>query len=160
MRRLLRRRSRCAGPFSAAAGAGNHRTDDYGVDFLRGAIFAPAPAVLRWIRIELSDVLHDEHVTETVPALCSRLSASTAEPVDAAIVDFDAMSASELAQLGRARRSGFDGDLVALGRVAAETEDRLSIRIVLRRPFGSEALRTAIESIAEARAERVTDVDW
>ncbi len=135
------------------------RFSDYGTDRLRIAILAPDPAVLRWIRVELDDIVHDECVAVTAAELCTLLDETTEERFDAAVVDFDAMSLNDVALLRRARTNGFEGALVALGRVELETVRHLKISIVLSRPLGSETLRAAMESLAQGGAEHVTAVD-
>jgi hypothetical protein len=135
------------------------RPSDYGTDRLQIAIYAPDPNVLRWIRVELDDVAHDEHVVDTPAALCALLDEEADEPIEAVVVDFDAMTSADLVLLERVRVDGFAGGIVALGGVALETERRLRINIVLRRPLGSEGLRTAIEGLADSGGDRITAVD-
>jgi hypothetical protein len=111
-------------------------------------VFAPRPATTRWINEELAGEPYTIVAVPSMAVLVSRL----AERVDQiAIVDFEAVSADEIAAL-IAIRDTWTGELIALGRVEWNLRTLLRVRDMFMRPFGSEHLRQSLSNISADRS--------
>jgi len=114
--------------------------------------FAPRPSTLRWINEELTDEAIRIIAATSVVDLVARLS-ERANLI--AIVDFDALTESDVQDLLDVRGDRWTGALIALGRVEPDVRSVLGVREMLVRPFGSERLRKAMSEIRGPQSTQV-----
>src|SRR4051794_35739332 len=106
--------------------------------------YVRSPAVRRWIDAEhrghLGTVKHAATVAEAVGSIA----AGDRSLRSVLLVDVDDVQESQLHELELLVAPGWDGVLIALGRVSPRLRRRLRVALTLERPLGSEALRTLI----------------
>jgi len=114
--------------------------------------YAPRASTVRWINEELTDEAIRVIAVESVADLVARLAD---RPTMIAIVDFDALSETDIQALLNVRGDRWTGALIALGRVESDLRQVLGVREMVVRPFGSERLRKAMSEIRVAKATEV-----
>jgi hypothetical protein len=107
-------------------------------------VFAPRPATMRWINEELVGEPYKVIAVPSMAALVSRL-VERADQI--AIVDFDAVTDQDVAELAAIRDTTWTGELIALGRVEFDIRMLLRVREMFMRPLGSERLRRSLANI-------------
>jgi len=110
-------------------------------------VFAPDEVVARWISEELAGQPLSIQRAPYVKLLVAELVDLHPPRPQIAIVDFDALTAAEVFHLHAIREHGWFGTLIALGRASEELQASLNIERVLRRPFGTAALRKAVRDV-------------
>ena len=111
----------------------------------------------RWIAEELADGA-SAVVMDTLSDAIQVLSPRKRHHV--LVVDVDELDAQELVELHMVRSFGWRGTLIALGHVPEQMHTGLQIDHVVKRPFGSEALRAFVSGLdATVDTAEITLVD-
>ena len=107
--------------------------------------------VRRWVEEELAGT-HCVAVAATscADAIAAVLSMDPRSP-SVLVVDIDMLSPAQQSELSALGDHGWYGTFVALGDVSPALETALRITHVIRRPLGSEALRSICLALREAR---------
>ena len=109
-------------------------------------VYAPDPAVLRWVQEEIDDQRTTFYVVREMAELIWALTQDVPPRPQILVADFDSMSPGEVLELHSARERWF-GSIIALGAVTDDLKASLNIEYVLGRPLGSETLRKAIGQV-------------
>lgn len=109
--------------------------------------YARSAAVRRWIEAEhsghLGTVTHAANVKDAITAM-SRVGGSIRSVL---IVDADDVREHDLLDLEAFLVKGWGGVVVAIGRVSPRLKRRIGVALVIKRPLGSEALRTVLSDL-------------
>lgn len=126
----------------------------------RALVFAPAPAVARWIERELAPQrVSCQHARTVEQAVDSLVFAPPPRP-QLLIADLDAMTPVDVLQL-HAIRDGWFGLVVALGQVSPELAVSLRIHRELAPPFADGSLAEIVRGAPIMTATtRIETVAW
>lgn len=104
-------------------------------DQIRTLVFAPEPTRAAWIERELSHTPITVQVGRSARNVVAALTRDPAPRPDVLVVDFDAISPAELAELHKIRPGGWFGRLIGLGHVPPELRAVLGIAHALAPPL-------------------------
>jgi hypothetical protein len=136
-------------PDTARAGAAQMLRENS----LLAAVYAPNPAVQRWIESELDRDGCMMQSARSIQGLTKALTLDPAPRPNLLIIDLDGIEPVELIALHELRQQGWFGSIIGVGHAPAALRTSLMIDQVLTPPLVQDQLRDAI---AELRAPQPT----
>jgi hypothetical protein len=112
-------------------------------------VYATNPGIRRWIEEELAG---ENYEVIAAPMFVDATNALRGPEVlrQLVVVDLEALSPEEIAELQRVRDQGWNGRLVGLGD-AREFSRGLRLTHAIPRPLGSESLRAYVSELEQNR---------
>ncbi|TMQ11870.1 MAG: hypothetical protein E6J90_33320 [Deltaproteobacteria bacterium] len=120
---------------------------------VRTLIYAPEAVRAAWVENELSHAPITIQIGRSVSAVVAALVKDPPPRPEVLVVDFEALSTRELAELHAIRQEGWPGRLIGLGNIAIEVRASLRIDEVLEPPLVHDTL---LDCVAGTRHSVVT----
>jgi hypothetical protein len=117
---------------------------------IRTLVYAPEPSRLAWIERELSHAPITIQLGRRARTIVAALVRDPPPRPDVLVVDFDAVSPAEIAELQALRREGWRGRLIGLGHVTFEQRNALGVDHVFEPPLVRDSLLDCVAGTKHA----------